>query len=114
MLQKLPLSATLRYAHLSPKHLTSAVRVLDPTSDRSLDSYLTIQTKQKPEEVLAGVRNEGDATQKPLDRSVEEGMVPKAGLEPARLSPHAPQTCVSAIPPLRHGPHYTETARKSP
>ncbi len=28
-------------------------------------------------------------------------MVPKAGLEPARLSPHAPQTCVSAIPPLR-------------
>ena len=29
-------------------------------------------------------------------------MVPKAGLEPARLSPHAPQTCVSAIPPLRH------------
>jgi hypothetical protein len=24
---------TLRYAHLSPKHLTSAVRVLDPVSD---------------------------------------------------------------------------------
>jgi len=24
---------TLRYAHLSPKHLTSAVRVLDPISD---------------------------------------------------------------------------------
>ncbi len=29
-------------------------------------------------------------------------LVPKAGLEPARLAPHAPQTCVSAIPPLRH------------
>ena len=29
------------------------------------------------------------------------GLVPKAGLEPARLAPHAPQTCVSAIPPLR-------------
>ena len=28
-------------------------------------------------------------------------LVPKAGLEPARLAPHAPQTCVSAIPPLR-------------
>ena len=27
--------------------------------------------------------------------------MPKAGLEPARLAPHAPQTCVSAIPPLR-------------
>lgn len=31
-----------------------------------------------------------------------EYLVPKAGLEPARLAPHAPQTCVSAIPPLRH------------
>ena len=30
-----------------------------------------------------------------------EALVPKAGLEPARLAPHAPQTCVSAIPPLR-------------
>ena len=29
-------------------------------------------------------------------------MVPEAGLEPAWVSPHAPQTCVSAIPPLRH------------
>jgi hypothetical protein len=29
-------------------------------------------------------------------------LVPKAGLEPAWVSPHAPQTCVSAIPPLRH------------
>jgi hypothetical protein len=37
---------TLRYAHLSPKHLTSAVRVLDPQTDGSLDTYLTIQQKQ--------------------------------------------------------------------
>ena len=27
---------TLRYAHLSPKHLTSAVRVLDPKTDKYL------------------------------------------------------------------------------
>ena len=46
---------TLRYAHLSPKHLTSAVRVLDHHSDRPLDSYLTIQPKQTPEGVLVGV-----------------------------------------------------------
>ena len=32
----------------------------------------------------------------------ELNLVPKAGLEPARLAPHAPQTCVSAISPLRH------------
>ncbi len=31
----------------------------------------------------------------------EHKLVPKAGLEPARLAPHAPQTCVSAISPLR-------------
>ena len=29
---------TLRYAHRSPKHRTSAVRVLDPHSDKSLDN----------------------------------------------------------------------------
>ena len=48
---------TLRYAHLSPKHLTSAVRVLDPHSDGSLDSYLTIEPKQRPEGVLTGGKN---------------------------------------------------------
>lgn len=64
-------SMTLRYAHLSPKHLTSAVRVLDPSSDRSLDSYLTIQPKQAPEGVLASVGSEGVETMKRLDRSVE-------------------------------------------
>jgi hypothetical protein len=36
---------TLRYAHRSPKHRTSAVRALDPLSDKSLDKYLTIQPK---------------------------------------------------------------------
>lgn len=60
---------TLRYAHLSPKHLTSAVRVLDPISDGSLDNYLTIQPKQTPEGVLVGVRNDGDKTAKRLDGS---------------------------------------------
>ena len=74
---------TLRYAHLSPKHLTSAVRVLDPHSDRSLDSYLTIQPKQTPEQVLASVRTEGEKTQNRLDRSGEREVVPKAGFEPA-------------------------------
>jgi len=29
---------TLRYAHRSPKYLTSAVRVLGPPSDKSLDN----------------------------------------------------------------------------
>ena len=60
---------TLRYAHLSPKHLTSAVRVLDPQTDRSLDSYLTIQPKQAPEGVLVSVGNDGDETAKRLDGS---------------------------------------------
>ena len=57
---------TLRYAHLSPKHLTSAVRVLDPQTDSSLDSYLTIQPKQTPEGVLVGVQNEGARPPKSL------------------------------------------------
>jgi integrase len=74
---------TLRYAHLSPKYLTSAVRVLDPHSDRSLDSYLTIQPKQTPEAVFVGVQQDGVETQEPLDRSVDRAMVPKAGFEPA-------------------------------
>ena len=74
---------TLRYAHLSPKHLTSAVRVLDPHSSGSLDSYLTIQPNQAPEGVLVSVGNDGDETAKLLDRSGEEELVPKAGFEPA-------------------------------
>jgi len=62
---------TLRYAHLSPNHLTSAVRVLDPQSSRSLDSYLTIQPKQTPEGVLTGVETERGKTLERLDRSEE-------------------------------------------
>ena len=62
---------TLRYAHLSPKHLTSAVRVLDPHSDRSLDSYLTIQPIQAPEGVGVGVQMDGVETHKRIDRSVD-------------------------------------------
>jgi hypothetical protein len=77
------LTMTLRYAHLSPTHLTSAVRVLDPHSEKSLDSYLTIQTKQTPEEVVAVVKTGGHETQKRLDRSGESELVPKAGFEPA-------------------------------
>ena len=74
---------TLRYAHLSPKHLTSAVRVLDSYSDRSLDSYLTIEPKQTTEQVLAGLRIEREKTQERFDRGWEREVVPKAGFEPA-------------------------------
>jgi len=74
---------TLRYAHLSPKHLTSAVRVLDPHSDRSLDSYLTIQPKQTPEGVGVRVQSDGVEMHKRLARSGEREVVPKAGFEPA-------------------------------
>jgi integrase len=43
---------TLRYAHLSPKHLTSAVRVLDPHSVQSQDSYWEMQPEPNSEETL--------------------------------------------------------------
>ena len=62
---------TLRYAHLSPKHLTSAVRVLEPHSDLSLYSYLTIQPIQTPEGVGVGVQRDGVETHKRIDRSVD-------------------------------------------
>lgn len=75
---------TLRYAHLSPKHLTSAVRVLDPHSDRSLDSYLTIQPTQTPEGVEVGMQQDGVETRERLDRSGECEWVPQVGGEPAR------------------------------
>lgn len=58
---------TLRYAHLSPKHLTAAVRVLDPVSNSSLDSYLTISPKTTPDSSLAGVMNDRPETLKPID-----------------------------------------------
>lgn len=62
---------TLRYAHLSPKHLTSAVRVLDPVSNRSLDTYLTISPETTSSRGLAGVAGNGPDTLKPLDRKEE-------------------------------------------
>ena len=34
-------------------------------------------------------------------------MVSKTGLEPVQISPHAPQTCASTIPPLRHKWNYS-------
>jgi integrase len=71
---------TLRYAHLSPTHLTSAVRVLDPHSDKSLDSYLTIQSKPTPEGVLAGVKNDGMETPKRLDKSGERMVGAEGGI----------------------------------
>jgi hypothetical protein len=71
---------TLRYAHLSPKHLTSAVRVLDPHSDRSLDSYLTIQPKQTPEGVLVSVQSAGFETRERLDRSGESMVGAEGGI----------------------------------
>ena len=45
-----------------------------------------------------GRRTSRVKTKKPASRRAgrkHEGMVPKAGLEPARISPHAPQTCAS-------------------
>ena len=71
---------TLRYAHLSPKHLTSAVRVLDPQTDKSHDNYMTIEPKQSAEGVVVGVRNEGVETQERLDRSGEERVGAEGGI----------------------------------
>ena len=72
-----------RYAPLSPKHLTSAVRVLDPVSSSSHDNYMTIELKQTPEAVLFGVQKDGEETRERLAGSVERELVPKAGFEPA-------------------------------
>ncbi|BCA55308.1 integrase [Nitrospira sp. KM1] len=60
---------TLRYAHLSPKHLTSAVRVLDPDSERSHDSYMTIRHETTQEPVLNGAMAGSDETVNRIDRS---------------------------------------------
>ena len=88
---------TLRYAHLSPKHLTSAVRVLDPQTDSSLDSYLTIQPKPTPEGVLVGVHNEGVETMKRIDRRGEIRLVPKAGADARWLSALIPRQVVETL-----------------
>lgn len=74
---------TLRYAHLSPKHLTSAVRVLDPHSASSHDKNMTIYPEAMPERVRIGIESDEVKTLKPLDRSGEKTLVPKAGFEPA-------------------------------
>ena len=47
------------------------------------DSYLTIQPEGTSEQVLAGGTTEGAKTLETIDRSGEEGLVPKAGFEPA-------------------------------
>jgi hypothetical protein len=71
---------TLQYADLSPKHLTSAVSVLDSVSDQSLDSYLTIQPKQTPEGALVGVQNDDLETRERLDRGVERMVGAEGGI----------------------------------
>jgi hypothetical protein len=63
-----------------PNNLTSALRVLDPHSDKSLDNYLTIQPKPTPEGVGVGVQNDSVETHNRLDRSGESEVVPKTGL----------------------------------
>jgi integrase len=60
---------TLRYAHLSPKHLTSAVRVLDPVSSSSHDNYMTIEPKLVQQPACTGEHSKGEETAKQLDRS---------------------------------------------
>lgn len=60
---------TLRYAHLSPKHLTSAVRVLDHHSASSHDNYMTIEPTQVPEGVFVGAQKDCGETQERLARS---------------------------------------------
>ncbi len=53
------LSMTMRYAHLSPKHMLSAVRVLDRGKSTSLDNHLTISGLEGRNEVEAPVSVEG-------------------------------------------------------
>ena len=74
---------------------------------KSLDPGSTGDSQKSGENQGYRVDQEG-ALPRPDVQSVQQGtgmsirnLVPKAGLEPARLAPHAPQTCVSAIPPLR-------------
>jgi len=67
---------TLRYAHRSPKYLTSAVRVLDPLRT----SHLTIQPKQTPERVLAGVQKDSLEARERLDRSGERMVGAEGGI----------------------------------
>ncbi len=50
------LSMTMRYAHLSPKHMTAAVRVLDRQTSTSLDNHLTIEGSEGRNEAGIAVR----------------------------------------------------------
>ncbi len=50
------LSMTMRYAHLSPKHMLSAVRVLDGQKSTSLDNHLTIEGSEGRNEAGITVR----------------------------------------------------------
>ena len=56
------------------------VWVLDPVLDRSLDSYLTIQPKQTPKRVLAGIQKDGLETRERLDRSGERMVGAEGGI----------------------------------
>ena len=58
------------------------MRVSDPKTDSSLDSYLTIEPKQTHEGALTSVRTEGEETLKVIDWKGENGLVPKPGFEP--------------------------------
>jgi integrase len=62
---------TLRYAHLSPKHLTSAVRVLDPHSASSHDKNMTNCPEQAPEGIRTGISSGEIAT---LNHLIGAGM----------------------------------------
>jgi len=73
---------TLRYTHLPPKHLRSAVGVLDPRSDKSLDNNMTIWPEPRHEQAALGAGMEEAETSKQLTRSDERELVPKQGFEP--------------------------------
>ena len=47
------LSMTMRSAHLLPKHMLSAVRVLDGQKSRSLDNHLAVPGLEGRDEVQA-------------------------------------------------------------
>jgi integrase len=66
---------TLCYAHLSPKHLTSTVRVLDPYSASSHDNYMTFEPKQTSEEVMTEGGSHEREMAKQLDRSSDNPLM---------------------------------------
>jgi hypothetical protein len=70
-----------RYKFLAGQNFAEIQIWLD--SAPHLDSYLTIEPKKATEEGRAGVKNDGWKTPKPLSRSWESHVVPKAGFEPA-------------------------------